>query len=248
MRVLNTLYGLYALSIFALVIFLLFAPFIILGPTLPIRRWFGRAAVHTAFFLLGTPLRVLRHAQLPAGRCIVVTNHASYLDGILMTAALPSRYTFVVQDGAANWPVIGLIIRRMGVSFVSRSSARAGSRQMRELMRRLHNDEALAIFPEGTFKAAPALLPFRDGAFLMAARTHTPVVPAVISGSRRMYGDGQKLPRWAPLKVQSFAPIQPTGSDRTSAIALKNAARAVVLAHCGEADSMAQSASDSNES
>ena len=119
---------------------------------------------------------------------------------------------------------------------------------MRELMRRLHNDEALAIFPEGTFKAAPALLPFRDGAFLMAARTHTPVVPAVISGSRRMYGDGQKLPRWAPLKVQSFAPIQPTGSDRTSAIALKNAARAVVLAHCGEADSMAQSASDSNES
>ena len=124
MRVLNTLYGLYALSIFAVVIFLLFAPLIILGPTLRIRRRCGRAAVLTAFALLGAPLRIQRHAPLPAGRCIVVTNHASYLDGILMTAALPSRYTFVVQDGAANWPVIGLIIRRMGVSFVSRSSAR----------------------------------------------------------------------------------------------------------------------------
>lgn len=236
MRALQTLYGVYALTIFTVVIFGLTAPLIILGPTLTLRRACGRAGVHLAFALIGAPIRVRGTASLPAGRCIVVANHASYLDGIILTAALPSRYTFVVQDGAASWPVVGLIIRRMGVSFVNRSSPREGSRQTRALMRRLHDGESLAVFPEGTFKRGPGLLTFREGAFLMAARTQTPVAPCVIRGTRKMLGEGQYLPRWSPLQVEVLTTIQADCTDRDAARALRDRAREQILARCGEPD------------
>lgn len=238
MRLLRLLYGAYALLIFTIVIFLLAAPLIVLGPSLAFRRACGRAGVKLAFWLIGSPIKVTGLANLPSNGAIAVANHASYLDGILLTAALPARYTFVVQDGAASWPVVGLIIRRMGVSFINRTSPREGSRQTRALMRRLHDGESLAVFPEGTFKKAPGLLAFRDGAFLMAARTQTPVVPCVIRGSRKMLGEGQILPRHARLHIEIFAPLHADSSDRDAARSLREHARATILKGCGEPDSL----------
>lgn len=238
MRLFRQLYGAYALLIFAIVIFVLAAPFIVLGPTLAFRRACGRAGVKLAFWLIGCPITVQGSKHLPADGAIAVANHASYLDGILLTAALPARYTFVVQDGAANWPVVGLIIRRMGVSFINRSSPREGSRQTRALMRRLHEGESLAVFPEGTFKKPAGLLAFREGAFLMAARTQTPVVPCVIRGSRKMLGEGQLLPHHARLQIEIFAPLHATATDRDAARSLRDQARATILQACGEPDSL----------
>ena len=236
MRALHTLYGVYALTIFGIVIFGLSAPLILLGPTLSIRRACGRAGVHLAFLLIGAPIRVRGTENLPVGTCIAVANHASYLDGIILTAALPGRYTFVVQDGAAGWPVVGLIIRRMGVSFINRSSPREGSRQTRALMRRLHDGESLAVFPEGTFKRGPGLLNLRDGAFLMAARTRTPVAPCVIRGTRKMPGDGQYLPRWSSLHIDVLPPVQSEDTHREAARALRDQVRRRILQRCGEPD------------
>ena len=236
MRALQMLYGVYALTIFAIVIFGLSGPLILLAPTLAMRRACGRAGVHLAFLLIGAPIRVTGSQHLPAGTCIAVANHASYLDGIILTAALPARYTFVVQDGAASWPVVGLIIRRMGVSFINRSSPREGSRQTRALMRRLHEGESLAVFPEGTFKRGPGLLNFRDGAFLMAARTRTPVAPCVIRGTRTMLGDGQYLPRWSSLHIDVLPPVQSEDTHREAARALRDQVRQHILQRCGEPD------------
>jgi 1-acyl-sn-glycerol-3-phosphate acyltransferase len=174
--------------------------------------------------------------HLPDGPCIALSNHASYLDGPLLTAALPGRFTFVVQHGAADWALVGPIIRRMGVTFVNRGSARTGASQTRTLIRWLQEGRSLAIFPEGTFERPPGLLPFRKGAFLMAAHAGVPVVPAVIRGSRRLLGDGHRLLRWNPITIEFFAPIVARGDHRHAAPELRDTARRVVLQHCGEPD------------
>jgi 1-acyl-sn-glycerol-3-phosphate acyltransferase len=209
---------------------------VIIGPTLAFRRATGRYGVRLMMAAIGVPMRVRGTENLPAGANIVVCNHASYLDGIVMTAALPGRYSFVVQDGAARWPLVGRCLRRMGVVFVNRSEARAGARTTRELMRRLRSGEALTIFAEGTFEAADGLLPFKTGAFLMAARCGVPAVPAAIRGSRRLYGGGRRLPRWSRLDIEIGAPIAPTGTDRDAALQLRDAARREVLRLSGEID------------
>ncbi|TJY62932.1 1-acyl-sn-glycerol-3-phosphate acyltransferase [Sinimarinibacterium sp. CAU 1509] len=209
---------------------------VIIGPTLAIRRELGRIGVRLMLGCMGVRLRVYDTKHVLRRHCIVVSNHASYLDGLVLTAALPRQYTFVVQDGAASWPLVGLTLRRMGVVFVNRAAARESARLTRQLMRRLHAGEPLAIFAEGTFKAEPGLLPFKAGAFLMAARENVPVVPAAITGTRRVYGGGRKLPRWSPIEVRFRPARYPDGTDRDAALRLREEVRREVLALCGESD------------
>lgn len=209
---------------------------VIAGPTLAIRRAIGRYGVRLVLLCVGVPLRVRGLENLPTGVNIVIANHASYLDGLILTAVLPARYHFVVQNGVANWPLVGRTITRMGVIYVNRAQARDAARTTRELMRRLHRQESLAIFAEGTFHASQGLLPFKLGAFLLAARTGAPVVPTGIRGTRRLYGGDRRLPRWSRIQIEIGTPIHADASDREAAARLRDAARAAVLRLSGERD------------
>ncbi len=235
-RLLRLLLGLHAMAMFIVVMLLLFCPLLIAAPDLRLRRAIGRLGVRAWLAASLVPFRVRGLDHLPSGPCIVVCNHASYLDGLIVTAALPRRFTFLVQHGAADWPYVGLIIKRMGVSFVNRGSVRAAAQATRELIDRLERGESFTIFPEGTFRKPAALLPFHSGAFMVAARANVPVVPAVLRGTRRMYGEKQRLFRWSPISVELFAPVRPAGEARAAVQDLRDAARAVILRHCGEAD------------
>lgn len=234
-RLQTLLYAPLAAAIFALVSLPL-CLLIMLGPTLAVRRETGRLAVRVALLSIGVPIRVRGLEHLPASPCIVVSNHASYLDGLVLTAALPRRFTFVVQDGAERWPLVGPTIRRMGAVFINRRDARAGAAQTRALIREIERGASLAIFAEGTFKAPPGLLSFKNGAFLMAARAQVPVVPAAIRGTRRVYGGKRRLPRWGVIEVELAPALAPGGTDRVAALALRDQARRAVLARCGEPD------------
>src|SRR5688572_23379256 len=142
-RLFHLVYAPYAAVVLPLAL-LLVSLVVLLTPTLALRREAGRAGVRLAFALVGVPLRVRGLEHLPQTPAVVVCNHASYADGVVMTAALPRRYTFVVQEGAADWPLIGWTITRMGVVFINREEARSGARQTRALIRRLQERESLA--------------------------------------------------------------------------------------------------------
>src|SRR3546814_18533452 len=94
-------------------------------------------------------------------------------------------------------------------------------------MHKLQAGEPLAIFAEGTFKPDPGLLPFKVGAFLIAARCGVPIVPAAIRGSRRLYGGGRRLPRWSSIDIEIGPTIPPPGQDRNAAPAQIRKSRVV---------------------
>jgi 1-acyl-sn-glycerol-3-phosphate acyltransferase len=235
-RLFRLLLGLHAMAMLIVVLLLLFCPLLILAPSLRLRRAVGRLGVRAWLATALVPFRVRGLEHLPPGPCIVVCNHASYLDGLIVTSALPGHFTFLVQHGAADWPYIGLIIKRMGVTFVNRGSVRAAAQATRELIERIQAGESFTIFPEGTFRAPAALLPFHSGAFMVAARAGVPVVPAVLRGTRSMYAEKQKLFRWSPISVELLEPVLPQGDSRDAVQNLRDAARAAILRHCGEAD------------
>ncbi|ROH89142.1 1-acyl-sn-glycerol-3-phosphate acyltransferase [Stagnimonas aquatica] len=235
---LGRLYGVYATSAFALTILPL-CLLIIAGPTLRSRRAIGRAGTQGIMRLIGCPIRVRGLEHLPEGPCVCVANHASYLDGMVLTAALPDRFSFLVQHGAASWPLVGATIRRMGVSFVNRGSPREAAVATRDLLRRLHEGESFAIFAEGTFKAEPGLLAFQPGAFAIASRAAVPVLPVVIRGTRRVLPEGARLPRRSQIEIEILPPLHPEDSSRDAAHRLRDAVRARILARCGEPDRLA---------
>ncbi len=226
------LYSVYAGLVFCVVTFILICPLILVIPGVARKRRLAALGVRLGLALMLVPYRIRGREHLPPGPCIVVCNHASYYDGLLMTAALPPRFSFVIQHGVSNWFYAGAVIRAMGYLFVNRENARAGAMQTRQMLKALKSGESLAIFAEGTFKAPPGLLPFKTGAFMLAHKTGLPVVPVAIRGSRRLLGGGSVRPRWSFIDIDIGEPILPT----LDAYVLRDSARAAVLAMCGEPD------------
>src|SRR5690554_2580661 len=195
-----------------------------------------RAAKWTAdrfFRSIGSPIRTEGPAP-PDGGCVVVANHSSYLDGMILTAALPPRFTFLIKREMAHVPLAGFILKRLGSKFVDRADAKNRRQTARDLVASAGNGDALALFPEGTFDARPGLKPFHSGAFGAAWRGGLPIVPVVVKGARTKLPSGAMLPRPGPLDVRICRPL---ASDRfRSAKDLMHATRAAMLEHLGEPD------------
>jgi 1-acyl-sn-glycerol-3-phosphate acyltransferase len=235
---LRFIYGVYAAALF-LVVALTALLGVLLLPTLKARRGTARIAARSFCLLAGMPLRLRGLEHLPPGQCVVVANHASYLDGVVMTAALPPRFGFVIKREMNEVPVAGLLLRRIGSEFVERFNRHKGGTDARRVLRTAASGHSLMFFPEGTFKPEVGLGKFHTGAFAIAARAACPVVPAVVLGTRRNMPPTRMLPRPGPLEVRYLPPIHPVapqGGGEDPVLVLLAQARTAILSELGEPD------------
>jgi 1-acyl-sn-glycerol-3-phosphate acyltransferase len=210
---------------------------LIVLPGVERRRAAARAAARTWLHVAGLPLAVRFPERLPPGQCVVVCNHASYLDGIVLTAALPPRFAFVIKREMARVPFAGALLRRLGSEFVERFDRHRGASDARRVLRNATQGHSLVFFPEGTFTRTPGLLKFHTGAFASAKRANCPLVPAVVRGTRRALPPSGVLPRPGPLEMELLAPLTPTpGAGEHAVRELRDRARAAILAALGEPD------------
>jgi 1-acyl-sn-glycerol-3-phosphate acyltransferase len=206
-------------------------------PSVTARRRIARRGARLFLRLAGIGFTVAGEHRLPAGVCVVVANHASYLDGVVLQAALPPRFTFIIKREMVRVPLAGLLLRRLGSEFVERFDRHKGAADTRRVLRAAAGGQALAFFPEGTFTERIGLARFHAGAFVAAARAGSPIVPVVIRGARDVFPPAALLPRRGAIQVEILAPIPATGgSEAELALRLKVAARAAILARLGEAD------------
>jgi len=159
---------------------------------------------------------------------VFVSNHTSYLDSIVLMAALPWPYLFVVAHAYADWPIVGTAVRKAEYITVDRRSAmtRAGSFTVIEAA--LRNGSSVLIYPEGRRGRGPLLEPFRAGAFRAAAATRRPVVPISVRGTRFIMRRGVRLLRRGSIDVTIHRPIAPTSSDRREILRLRDAVRSEI--------------------
>ncbi len=203
-------------------------------PALAQRRSVARWVCRAYFLLCGLPIRAVGIERLPAGPCIIVANHASYVDGPLLFACLPPRFGFVIKKEASRIPLAGLLLRRLGHHFVERRNRHEGGSDARRILRAVEQGEAVAFFPEGTFTREPGLGRFHNGAFAAAARAGAPVSPAVIRGTRRVLGARTVVPRWGRIEVEVLAPLAARSGAGDVAVALRDDARERIAAALGE--------------
>jgi 1-acyl-sn-glycerol-3-phosphate acyltransferase len=229
-------YALWALLAFV-VVGLCALVLLVLLPGVARRRAAARAAARTWLQLAGLPLAVRFAERLPDGQCVVVCNHASYLDGIVLTAALPPRFAFVIKREMARVPFAGALLRRLGSEFVERFDRQRGASDARRVLRNATQGHSLVFFPEGTFTRQPGLLKFHIGAFASAAHADCPLVPAVLRGTRRALPPSGALPRPGPLEMELLPPLTaPQGDGEHAVTELRDRARASILAALGEPD------------
>jgi 1-acyl-sn-glycerol-3-phosphate acyltransferase len=227
-------------AVYAWILFWLMAPVVwgLVG-LLPRPSWswaVSHTAAHWFLRLSGTPLRVQGLAHLPRGPCVLVANHASYLDGIILTAVLPRIFSFVAKRELTGQFIARVFLTRIGAEFVERFELQRGVEDARQMARIAATGRSLAFFPEGAFARMPGIMPFHLGAFVAAAAAGVPVVPVAIRGARSILRSGQWFPRRGAIGVTFGPALVPEGSDWAAAIRLRDAARALIQQHAGEPD------------
>ncbi len=208
--------------------------------TLPRADWVWavcRGAVRLFVRACGVPLAIEGQEHLPRDRAFVlVANHASYADAIVLIAALAHPIGFVAKRELRASFFARMLLGRLGTRFVERFDLERSVEDAAQLKSLVRSGTSLAFFPEGTLTRVPGLAPFRMGAFLVAAQAGVPVVPVTVTGTRSALRDGSWFPRRVALKVAVSAPIPPGGAEWSDAIALRDATRSEILRRCGEPD------------
>jgi 1-acyl-sn-glycerol-3-phosphate acyltransferase len=231
----NFLWGLWGWLCFALAcLFSLVVALIV--PGLYRRQRLVTWAAKMVFVLAGVKVTIRGMDHMPADSCVVVANHASYIDGVLLNGYLPARFGFVIKGEMRDIPVVHFLLRRSGSKFVERKETSGSSRDARQLVKAAQGGESLGFFPEGTFILEPGVGRFRPGAFVAAVKGDLPVVPIAISGSREMLPSGRALPRRADLMIDILPAIAPGDDSFSSSRKLAEACRQSILGALDEPD------------
>jgi len=230
------IYGVYAIGLFLLLAACALLATLLL-PGVQRHRAVARAAARAFLRIAGMPLTVKGLEQLPAGQCVVVSNHASYIDGIVFTAALPPRFGYVIKREMNAVPLAGLMLRQLGSEFVERFNRQRGASDARRMLRNAVSGNSLVFFPEGTYSHTPGVLKFHSGAFMTAARAACPVVPAVVKGTRVTLPPTKPWPHPGRIVVEILPAITATAQKTdAAAVELRDRAREAIVRELGEPD------------
>lgn len=152
-----------------------------------LRHWIGADTEHLMSvrqrwakrLLAFAGVKVTLRGEVPAFPCLLLANHRSYLDPIIV---LRDVHAFpVAKAELARWPIIGRGARQAGVIYLRRDQASGGVSVLKAIADVILNEGfSVLLFPEGTTSAQKNLLPMKKGAFRAAARWKLPVVPVAI--------------------------------------------------------------------
>ena len=185
--------------------------------------------------LAGCPVKVVGSDRVQAGIPVVfVANHASYIDSPLLMGIIPIPVRFAAKAGLANYPGIGLAIRKGGHIPIHKSDQSQRIEGADDLYSVIKSGQSLFVFPEGTFASAARLLPFRLGAFRAAVDNGCPIIPVAIRGTRYIWPADSWLLRPGRVTVTFGQPLKATGQDWSEIIRLRDSARQFISETIGE--------------
>jgi 1-acyl-sn-glycerol-3-phosphate acyltransferase len=185
-------------------------------PKLRRRRQVAGALSRCFLRAAGIPFTVHGADRLPRAPCVVVANHASYIDGIVAIAALPPDFAFVIKREMVRVPLAGLLLRGLGSEFVERFDRHKGASDARRVLKLAARGQSLVFFPEGTFDERRHIGKFLGGAFATAARSQMPVVAAAIHGTRELLPPGGLMFYRRPIRFEILAVLDAAGARQRS--------------------------------
>ncbi len=174
--------------------------------------------------------------RIPVGNTMLVVNHSSYTDIIVLAAVLPGSPLYVAKRELARQFFAGLLLRRLGVLFVERYDLSGQLADVEAMNEGSRSGRNIVFFPEGTFTRRPGLSAFYLGAFKIAAEARMAILPCIIRGTRTVLRSDQWFPRWSAISVQIEEAVAPGESDFLSVVRLRDTVREAILKRCGQPD------------
>jgi 1-acyl-sn-glycerol-3-phosphate acyltransferase len=188
----QTLYRIWFYILVAIPIFLFFPlllAFTISEKTYRQFFWLARNIwANVILYGMGCPPRIYREEKMKRGQSyMLVANHTSMLDIMLMLRASRNPFVFVGKKELVNIPVFGFFYKRVCI-MVDREDSRSRTAVYRRAQKRLSKGLSICIFPEGGVPDESVILDsFKDGAFKMAISHNIPVVPMTFYDNKRRF-------------------------------------------------------------
>lgn len=194
------------------------------------RMWYD-AAYWTmwGFFNFGFSYRGTGRGNIPKhGPVLIVSNHQSMFDPMLVGLSCPRYPTFLARKNLFDVPVIGHAIRSLGSVPIDRGMGKDG---IQSVLDRLTHGRAVLVFPEGERTHTGAVQPLKPGISLLIKRLNCPVVPVGIAGAFSAWNRFTKIPQFSPLLLppegsaigvsvgKPIDPIRYKGGDREEMLA-----------------------------
>lgn len=177
-------------------------------------RFFTWVVTHTMYRVKHKNL----HNLPENGGALIVCNHVSYMDALLLSAVCPRLIRFVMEEDYAKLPPLRRFLKRAGVIPISSTNRRSIRNAFNEVEQALHEGHIVCIFPEGKLTSDGEVAEFMRGMELIIRRSPVPVIPMALKGLWGSYFSRYKgrackgLPTrfWTKLEIEAGEPISPT--------------------------------------
>ena len=161
---------------------------------------------------------------------VVVVNHRSMIDIILMYALPLRNFKWVSKREVYKWPLFGWVLWMHGDVTIERGSAASARKMMHDGAMWLDRGVSMIMFPEGTRSKTDSIGKFHDGAFKMAKQAEMPVLPVVTLGTGSVFSKGWRLNFRNVYRVRILPPVSAEEVARTDAKEMMDRVRAIMVA------------------
>ena len=216
---------------------------IVLSPMLSLRWLVMRFSARAFAKLTLTKITIegLENLSEKLDNTIIVVNHSSYIDSMVLVSFLPKPVSFVAKAELKSLWLSRLPLVNLNTQFVERFDIGKSIADSRQLSKALKKQGSLLFFPEGTFTRIPGLKPFHMGPFSVAAQTNATVIPIAITGTRSILRPGAWFPQHGSIGVSIGEAITLRDDEKTldswhKALVLSQKSRDFILQNCKEPD------------
>ncbi|UAB69379.1 MFS transporter [Vibrio sp. SCSIO 43132] len=156
------------------------------------------------------------------GGALIVCNHVSYMDALLMIGACKRQIRFVMEEEYAHFTPIKTLLENGGVIAIDGTNSRSVRQAFTQVKEALSKGEVVCIFPEGRLTNDGDMNPFMRGMDLILRRSPVPVIPMALKGLWGSYFSRSKdgrachgFPRrfWSRVEIEAGTPVQPDNAS-----------------------------------
>lgn len=153
-------------------------------------HWWGRVVLGAT----GSKVKVIGSENIPSGPVVVMGNHQSYFDIMLVLGYIDKPLGFIAKKELARLPLIRQWMQYLGCLFLDRKDIRQAARVFQQAVAQIKDGWSMVIFPEGTRGDSKILADFKKGSMKLALRAQAPILPVSITGTHDVFeGNGKRI-------------------------------------------------------
>lgn len=154
-------------------------------------------------------LEVVGAEQMDPNRSyVVMSNHLSYVDIVVLFLALPNIPGFLAKRELSRVPFLGQALRSGGHVLIDRGQRTNAMQAIARAAEQVRAGKTVLIFPEGTRGTSDTIGDFKKGGFYLAKEAGVPILPVGVRGSRKIFPKRSLLVRPGRVEVHIGAPVQ----------------------------------------